>query len=81
MIKAKMRIKGRETLIIGLSFGNLDRFRAKPLDTFVPIDGREMGLPFDVMIFSGETEADMVDMMSQGFGPETEIHISQRLKQ
>jgi hypothetical protein len=81
MIKATGRIKGRETLIIGLSFGNLDRFRAKPLDTFVPIDGREMGLPFDVMIFSGETEADMVDLISQRFTPDAKVHISSRSKQ
>lgn len=80
MIKAKGRIKGRETLVIGLSFGNLDRFRAQPLDTFITIDGREVGLPIDVVIFSGETEAHMADMMAHGFGPETIVHVSERAK-
>jgi hypothetical protein len=80
MIKARGRIKGRDTLVIGLSFGNLDRFRAEPLDTFITIDGREVGTPFDVLIFSGETEAQMADMMAQGFGPNTKVHVSERAK-
>jgi hypothetical protein len=69
---------GNDTLFIGLSFGNLDRFRAEPLDTFIKIDGKELGLPFDVMIFSGETEAHMADLMSAGFGPDTKVHVSRR---
>jgi hypothetical protein len=44
MIKATGTLNGRKTLMIGLSFGNLDRFRAEPDDTFIKIDGKEMGL-------------------------------------
>ena len=71
---------GRELLMIGLSFGNLDKFRAKPGDTFIRIDGEEMGLPLDVLIFSGTTEAHMQEMMGRMIGPETLVHVDERLK-
>ena len=71
---------GRSLLMIGLSFGNLDKFRAEPGDTFIRIDGREMGLPVDVLIFSGETEAHMAEIMKTSIGPATEVHIDPRLK-
>ena len=81
MIKARGKgPNGRDTLYVGLSFGNLDRFRAQPLDTFIMIDGREVGLPFDVMVFSGETNAAMSELMAAGFGPETKVHVSPRSK-
>jgi hypothetical protein len=72
---------GNDTLFIGLSFGNLDKFRAGPLDSYITIDGEEMGLPFDVMIFSGRTEGEMTEMVMHGFGPDTKVIISKRLKQ
>lgn len=81
MIKATGKgPSGRETLFVGLSFGNLDKFRAAPLDSYINIDGKEVGLPFDVMIFSGRTEAEMADMMAAGFGPDTKVHVSRRSK-
>ena len=71
---------GRKILMIGLSFGNLDKFRAEPGDTFIRIRGQEVGLPVDVVIFSGETEAQLADLMAQGFGPNTKVHVSPRSK-
>jgi hypothetical protein len=71
---------GRDTLFVGLSFGNLDKFRAAPLDSHILIKGEELGLPFDVMIFSGETEAQMADLLATGFGRNTNVHVSQRAK-
>jgi hypothetical protein len=71
---------GRQLLMIGLSFGNLDKFRALPGDTFIRIDGKEMDLPFDVLIFSGETEADMHQLVAGSIGPDTKIHIDPKLK-
>ena len=71
---------GTDTLFVGLSFSNLHKFYNEPLDSFILIKGSEMGLPFDVMIFSGETEAQMADLMTSGFGPDTKIHVSARLK-
>jgi hypothetical protein len=81
MIKATGKFRGRDTLFVGLSYGNLDRFRAEPMDTFITIEGREVGMPFDVVIFSGKTEADMADAMAGSFGPDTKVHISPKVKQ
>jgi hypothetical protein len=71
---------GRKVLMIGLSFGNLDRFRSQPGDTYITIDGKEMGLPMDIMIFSGETEAHMAELMKGTIGPHTKVHIDPKLK-
>jgi hypothetical protein len=73
-------LAGRETLFIGLSFGNLDRFREQPLDTFIKIDGQEVGLSHDIVIFSGRTEAEMADLMAGGFGTDTKVVITGRSK-
>ena len=81
MIKATMaQPDGRTLLTIGLSYGNLDKFRAEPGDTFIKIDGKEMDLPIDVLIFSGKTEADMQAMMAHTIGPDTIVHIDPKLK-
>ena len=80
MIKATATIGDRTLLMVGLSFRNLDKFRAEPGDTFIRIDGKEMGMPIDVLIFSGETEAHMQTMMARTIGPDTKVHIDPRLK-
>jgi hypothetical protein len=72
---------GRTILIIGLSFGNLDRFRAQPGDTYIRIDGHDVGgLPIDVTIFSGETEAHCAEVIKAMIGPQTKVTVSDRLK-
>ena len=78
MIKATFDKDGRTVLLLGLSFKNLDKFRAEPLDTFIRIDGREMDLPIDVMIISGETEAHMAETIKDSIGPVTKVHVSPR---
>jgi hypothetical protein len=81
MIKASARgADGRTILVVGLSFGNLDKFRAAPGDTFIKIDGREMGLSSDVMIFSGETEAHCAETIAAFIGPETKVTVTDRSK-
>lgn len=72
--------RGNDTLFIGLSFGNLDRLRAEPLDTFILIKGEEVGMAFDVMIFSGENEAKLAELVAGGIGPDTKVYISDKLK-
>jgi len=72
---------GKKILVIGLSFGNLDKFRAEPGDTYIRIDGRELGLPIDIMLISGETEAHMAETLAGGIGPDTKVHVSKRSKQ
>jgi hypothetical protein len=71
MIKATTIRDGRRLLVIGLSFGNLDRFRREPRDTYIKINGEEMGLPIDVLLFSGETEEAMAKLMP--IGPDTKV--------
>ena len=81
MIKATGKgPSGKDTLFVGLSFGNLDRFRAAPLDSHITIRGEEIGLPFDVMIFSGATEADMAELLARGMGPDSKVTVSRRSK-
>lgn len=69
---------GKKMLMIGLSFGNLDKFRASPGDTYIRVSGDEVGLPVDIMIFSGETEAHLAELIP--IGSETKVQISDRLK-
>jgi hypothetical protein len=81
MIKATATSStGRKVLMLGLSFANLDEFRAHPRDTMVRIDGKELGLPVDVLLFSGETEAAMADMLADFISPATKVQVSPRLK-
>jgi hypothetical protein len=82
MLKAMAEGNGRKVLVIGLSFGNLDRFRQHPGDTFIRIEADPArGQPIDVMIFSGETEAHLAQLISGMVGPTTEVIVSDRLKQ
>lgn len=81
MINASFKGKdGRSMLIVGLSFGNLDKFRTEPGDTYIKIDGRELGLSSDVVIFSGATEADCAETIKAFVGPDTKTTVSGRLK-
>jgi hypothetical protein len=66
--------------MLGLSFGNLKRFHQQPRDTFIKIDGKEMNLPIDVMIFSGETDTTLSQLMAEHIGPDTKVHIDPKLK-
>jgi hypothetical protein len=71
---------GRKLLVLGLSFKNLDKFRAEAGDTFIRIDGEQMDLPIDVLIFSGETEAHMQTMVGAAVTAATIVHIDPKLK-
>jgi len=71
---------GRTIMMIGLSFRNLEKFRDQPGETYIRVDGKEMGLPLDVLIFSGETEAHCAEYISGAIGPDTKVHTDPRLK-
>ena len=43
MLKARATIGGKDTYLIGLSFGNLDKFRAGPGDSFIRIPATRPG--------------------------------------
>lgn len=78
MLKAIADINGRRTYIIGLSWGNLDKFRAEPGDGYIRIPAGESGLPVDILIISDRTEADMAKLIN--IDKDTQVHISDRLK-
>jgi hypothetical protein len=80
MIKATAEMDGRTVVMLGLSFGNLDKFRAEPGETYIRIDGKEMNLPFDILLFSGETEMKLMEMVSSFIGPDTKVHIDPKMK-
>jgi hypothetical protein len=80
MLKATAQLNGRTVLMLGLSFRNLDKFRAEPGDTFIKIDGTKMNLPIDVLLFSGETEAHLTKLIEKGMSPDTIIHIDPKLR-
>ena len=82
MIRAMARgPDGRQILVIGLSFDNLDKLRKHPRDSFIRINGKNTGgLSIDVMIFSTETEAHGAEMMAEFLGPDSEVYVSDKLK-
>lgn len=71
---------GKVVLVLGLSFENLNRLRAHPGDDHIRIKGEEIGLPLDVMLFAGETEAHLAETMKEFIGPQTKVTTSSRLK-
>ena len=82
MIKATARGRdGRKTLILGFSHANLDKLREDGLNGYVKIDGAQVGIDCDVIITCGPTEQIMAETFSQSIGPETKVHIAERLKQ
>jgi hypothetical protein len=82
MLKATLAgNNGRTKLYLGLSFANLDRLRAEPMDTFIKIAGADLDLPVDVVIFSGRTEAEMAALIAGGIGPDTRVTVDPKLRQ
>jgi hypothetical protein len=80
MLKAIAKIGDKDLLVIGLSYGNLNKFLAEPGETFIKIDGKEIGISMDIIIFSGRTEAHLADIMKNTIGPDTKVHIDPKLK-
>jgi hypothetical protein len=70
---------GRTLLGIGLSFKNLKKFHDEAGDTYIRINGADMGLPVDILIFSGVTEQAMARQMADLIGPETQVNIDPRM--
>jgi hypothetical protein len=64
---------GHRALFLGLSFGNLKKFRAQPCDTFIKIASDETGLGGDVILFSCRTEKEGVGMLQKMFDIPDEI--------
>lgn len=59
---------GRKMLSMGLSNGNIRKLKeGKPIVIFGP----EVGIEVDLMIFWGETDEKLVEMVKPFIGPET----------
>jgi hypothetical protein len=79
MMKAKGTLNGREVLLLGLSHDNLNRFLADP-DSYIPIKGEEINIPFDIVIFSAKTEHEMYELMRGRLSPDAKIHLTDKFK-
>src|SRR3954466_8450508 len=55
MLKMRGGSPEKQFVILGLSFGNIDEFIAHPNDTHIRVRGDEIGLSFDVILFSGRS--------------------------
>lgn len=80
MMKIKATLSGREVLVLGLSHANLDRLRADGLKGYIKIDGKEIDIPFDILITAAEREAVMMRAFADGIGEGTKVHIDKRFK-
>jgi hypothetical protein len=80
MIKASGTISGRPTIMLGLSRKNLERFLEQMGDTYISIKRETLGITFDILIFSGESEKDMAEKFRGLITPETVVHVTDKLK-
>ena len=64
MLKARGKIGDVDVYFIGLSWGNLARFRAGSGDSFIRIPASESGLNADIMLFSAKTEAELAALLN-----------------
>lgn len=71
---------GKKVLVIGLTFKDLELMRAHPMDDHIRIEGAEIGLAVDVMMFVGPDDAARASAVGGGIGPNTRVHISDKLK-
>lgn len=77
MIKAKGERDGRPIVVFGLSYQNLNRLRQ---DQPILVNGDELDLPHDVLIFAGPTEQWLADQIIPKLTGDAKVHISDRLK-
>lgn len=71
----------KKLLVLGLSFKDIEILMAHPLDDHIRVRGAQVGLDLDVLIFVGRDEAAMTQAISRMIGPDTKVHISDKLKQ
>jgi len=63
MLKAKASRNGRPMIVIGLSYVNLERLKNDP-DGYIMVWREEIGSDNDIMIFAGETEEKMAELVT-----------------
>lgn len=82
MLKALAKLPNGNTLLtLGLSFANLDFLRRKPGEAFIKINGKDTGgIPVDIIIFVGETEAHCAEIIKEFISSETRVIVDPKLK-
>jgi len=60
---------------------DLDQFREKPGKRLISLKNEKYQIGFDIVIFSGETEATMTDELHEIIGPDTKVTVDKRLLQ
>jgi hypothetical protein len=73
-------VNNRTTVIIGLNKEEVESLRTNTGTSAFMIRGQNFGCPVDVVIFSAETEAHALEIISDIIIPETEIVIDDSLK-
>jgi len=82
MVKITAKGKdGRNVVVLGLSHRNLDKLRADGLNGFIKVIGAEIGIDCDILITAAETEAAIAEGFKDMIGPQTDVKVSDRLKQ
>jgi hypothetical protein len=69
---------GRKVLIIGLNRAEMDVITQPGKAAFV--DGMAVGSPIDLVLFHGDTEAHMLEVVAEVITPDTLISIDAALK-
>ena len=72
---------GRRVFMVGLEMDDLDQFREKPGKRLISLKNEKYQIGFDIVIFSGETEATMTDELHEIIGPDTKVTVDKRLLQ
>ena len=81
MIKIIADLDGRPVMMIGLSHKNLADLKAAGWAQQTTIATRgQHGLPFDIMLASGETDQEMLRAVASGVDENTQIEIDPKLK-
>lgn len=78
--RARGRLERREAFIISLDMDDLRKLRQNPGSYIIDLDQQSYELPMNIVIFSGETEAEMATQCQELIGPKTRVTIDQRLK-
>lgn len=82
MMKAAAKLPNGDTLLtLGLSFANLDFIRQRPGHAFIKIKGKDTGgIPVDIIIFAGQTEAHCAEAIKEFIGTDTRVVVDPKLK-
>lgn len=77
MIKAKGISNGRPVIVLGLAEENIKRL--KDNDPIL-VHGKDIGIDFDISIFYGQTNADLVKALKPITDKDTKVHVGSQTR-